>query len=156
MKLTICSAILLVFTISFYSIEVGGHLSRNTIWSPDNNPYIITSFLYVDAGVTLTMLPGTQIRCAGADKSNINNFMWSGNNQPISKMIIVNGRISAIGIPDMPISFDKSQPDDNYRWGGIFMAPYALISTFENCEFRNTFFCDYVPGEWSLAAVVFE
>ncbi|MDD2231022.1 MAG: hypothetical protein PHY48_16665, partial [Candidatus Cloacimonetes bacterium] len=155
MKLTICSAILLVFTISFYSIEVGGHLSRNTIWSPDNNPYIITSFLYVDAGVTLTILPGTQIRCTGADKSNINNFMWSGNNQPISKMIIVNGSISAIGIPELPITFDKYQEGSQFKWGGIYITPSAPISTFEYCEFRNAFFCDYEPGEWSLAALDF-
>jgi len=137
-------------------IDVGGHITQNTTWSPDNNPYIITSFLYVDARVTLTILPGTQIRCTGADKSNIYNFMWSGNNQPISKMIIVNGAINAVGTSDNPITFDKYQPDHEYRWGGIYMAHNAPTSTFEYCEFRNTFFCDYIPYEWSLAAVVFE
>jgi len=137
-------------------IDVGGHITQNTTWSPDNNPYIITSFLYVDARVTLTILPGTQIRCTGADKSNIYNFMWSGNNQPLAKMIIVNGAINAVGTSDNPITFDKYQPDHEYRWGGIYMAHNAPTSTFEYCEFRNTFFCDYIPYEWSLAAVVFE
>ena len=137
-------------------IDVGGHITQNTTWSPDNNPYIVTSFLYVDARVTLTILPGTQIRCTGADKSNIYNFMWSGNNQPVSKMIIVNGAINAVGTSDNPITFDKYQPDHEYRWGGIYMAHNAPTSTFEYCEFRNTFFCDYIPYEWSLAAVVFE
>jgi hypothetical protein len=136
--------------------EVGGHIIQNTTWSPDNNPYIITSFLYVDAGATLSILPGTQIRCTSADKSNINNFMWSGNNQPLSKMIIVNGAINAVGTSHNPITFDKYQPDTDYRWGGIYMYSNAPISTFEFCEFRNTFFCDYVPGEWSLAAICFE
>ena len=137
-------------------IDVGGHITQNTTWSPDNNPYIITSFLYVDARVTLTILPGTQIRCTGADKSNIYNFMWSGNNQPVSKMIIVNGAINAVGTSDNPITFDKYQPDHEYRWGSIYIGPNAPISTFEFCEFRNAFFCDYIPGEWSLAAIDFD
>lgn len=137
-------------------IDVGGHITQNTIWSPDNNPYIITSFLYVDAGATLSILPGTQIRCTSADKSNINNFMWSGNNQPLAKMVIVNGTINAVGTSVNPIIFDKYQPDHDYRWGGIYIGPNAPISSFEFCEFRNSFFCDYIPGEWSLAAIDFD
>ena len=137
-------------------IEVGGHISRSTTWSPESSPYIITSFLYIDSQVTLTIMPGTQILCSGADKSDIFNFMWSGNNQPISKMIIVSGTINAVGSYDLPISFDKYQTDSNYRWGGVYIMPDAPISTFEHCEFRNAFFCDYVPGEWSLAAIAFE
>jgi hypothetical protein len=137
-------------------IDVGGHITQNTTWSPDNNPYIITSFLYVDTGATLSILPGTQIRCTSADKSNINNFMWSGNNQPLAKMVIVNGTINAVGTSVNPIIFDKYQPDHDYRWGGIYIGPNAPISSFEFCEFRNSFFCDYIPGEWSLAAIDFD
>jgi hypothetical protein len=137
-------------------IEVGGHITQNTTWTPDNNPYIITSFLYVDVGVTLTIIPGTQVLCSGADKSNIYNFMWSGNNQPLAKMVIVNGAINAVGTSDNPIIFDKYQPDHDYRWGSIYIGPNAPISTFEFCEFRNAFFCDYIPGEWSLAAIEFD
>jgi hypothetical protein len=137
-------------------IEVGGHITQNTTWTPDNNPYIIVSFLYVDAGVTLTIIPGTQVLCSGADKSNIYNFMWSGNNQPLAKMVIVNGAINAVGTTDNPITFDKYQPDHEYRWGGIYIGPNAPISAFEFCEFRNAFFCDFIPGEWSLAAIDFD
>ncbi|HQH50675.1 MAG TPA: T9SS type A sorting domain-containing protein [Candidatus Cloacimonadota bacterium] len=147
---------LISITSTLLCIEVGGHITQNTTWNPHNNPYIITSFLYVDAGATLTILPGVQVLSTGADKNNINNFMWRGNNQPISKMIIVNGRINAIGTPDNPITFDKYQDDVDYRWGGIYMSPAAQVSSFEYCEFRNAFFCDYVPGEWSLAAIDFD
>ncbi len=147
---------LISITSTLLCIEVGGHITQNTTWNPHNNPYIITSFLYVDSGVTLTILPGTQIRCTGADKNDIYNFMWSGNNQPISKMIIVNGTIHAVGTARCPITFDKYQDETDYRWGGIYMYPGAPISTFEFCEIRNTFFCDYIPGVWSLAAIAFQ
>lgn len=82
--------------------------------------------------------------------------MWTGNTQPVAKMVIVNGSINAVGSTENPITFDKYQSGANNRWGGIYMAQNAPVSTFEFCEFRNTFFCDYLPGEWSLAAVVFE
>ncbi|MCB5245122.1 MAG: hypothetical protein LHW61_00520, partial [Candidatus Cloacimonetes bacterium] len=97
MKRILFILVLISVVSTLLCIDVGGHITQNTTWSPDNNPYIITSFLYVDAGITLTILPGTQVRCTGADKNNIYNFMWSGNNQPVSKMIIVNGAINAYG-----------------------------------------------------------
>lgn len=150
--------LLALLTISLFGIEVGGHITQSTTWSPENNPYVITSFLYVDLGVTLTILPGTEVRCVGADKININNFRWNsgGTIQPLSKMIIVNGVINAIGTEEMPITFDRSQDNDNYKWGGVYIYPGARISSFEYCEFRNVFFCDYMPGEWSLSAIEFE
>ncbi len=151
----ILAMVLSALMLSAYCTEVGGHIMRNTTWTPENSPYVITSFLYIDNQVTLTILPGTQVRCSGADKSSIYSFMWSGNNQPISKMIIVNGRINAIGTPDQPITFDKYQDDIDFRWGGIYMSPGAQVSSFEYCEFRNAFFCDYIPGDWSLAAIDF-
>jgi len=137
-------------------IEVGGHITQNTIWSPDQNPYVVTSYLYVDPGVTLTIQPGVHVYIVGADKNDIYNFMWSGNDQPIAKMIIVNGRIEAIGTAADPITFNKYGQGADIRWGGIYMSPAAPMSTFEFCEFRNSFFCDYVPGQWSLSVLTFE
>ncbi len=156
MKRLLLVQLFLLLVITLCGIEVGGHISQDTTWFPENNPYVITSFLYIERGATLTIIPGTQVRCTGADKSSIYNFMWSGNTQPVSKMIIVNGAIKAVGTSDNPISFDKYQADRDYRWGGIYIAPNAPISTFEYCEFRNAFFCDYMPGEWSLGAVEFD
>ena len=36
-----------------YAIEVGGHLTEDTIWSPENNPYLVTGVVYVDDGLEL-------------------------------------------------------------------------------------------------------
>lgn len=156
MKQLILTLLMVFWAAVMIGIEVWGHISQDTTWFPENNPYVITSFLYIERGATLTIMPGTQVRCTGADKSNIFNFMWSGNTQPISKMIIVQGTINAKGTTDLPISFDKNQADSDFRWGGIYITPNAPLSTFEYCEFKNSFFCDYIPGEWSLAAIDFE
>ena len=44
------------------SIEVEGHLIEDTIWSPDNNPYLVVDDVYVDDDITLTILPGTIVK----------------------------------------------------------------------------------------------
>ncbi len=155
MKCFICTFFLILFSTLLLCIDVSGHISCDTIWTPGNNPYIVTAFLYVDAGVTLTIQPGVQVYVVGADKNNINNFMWNGTNQPLAKMIIVNGAIKSIGSVSNPILFNKYGQGNDIRWGGIYMTANAPISTFEFCEFRNSFFCEYVPGEWSLAALEF-
>ena len=48
------------------SIEVEGHITEDTTWSPENNPYIVIDNIYVDAGVTLTILPGMEIKITAA------------------------------------------------------------------------------------------
>jgi hypothetical protein len=156
MKKALFAALLSLFTVSFWGIEVGGHISSDTVWSPAEGPYIITSFLYIDAGVTLTILPGVQVQAVGAHLSDIYNFKWTGSAQPHAKMIIVHGTINAIGTPDNPITFDTEQAGEDYRWGGIYIYPGAPMSTFEYCEISNVFFCDYIPDQWSLAAISFE
>ena len=142
--------------VALSGLEVGGHITQDITWSPENNPYNVTSFLYIDSQATLSILPGTEIRVWGTDKNIIWDFMWSGNTEPLGKMIIVNGKIEAIGSSDQPITFDKMQQDSEFRWGSIYISPNAPASTFEYCEFRNSFFCDYVPGEWALAAIEFD
>ena len=138
MKKYIVIALLSLIAVSFWGLEVGGHISSDTTWSPANNPYLISSFLYIDAGVTLTILPGVQVRALGAHLSDSNDFKWTSGREPRAKMIIVNGTINAIGTPDSPITFDKSQADPHYRWGGIHLNLGASKSTFKYCEFRNT------------------
>jgi len=138
-------------------IEVGGHITQDTVWSPENGPYIITSFLYVDADVTLTILPGTQVRCVGANKNTIYGFIWQCTPavQPQAKMILVYGEIIAHGTEEQPIVFDRYQEDDNYKWGGIYIYPWIPKSSFEHCVFRNTNFCEYDQGARSTGAIDF-
>ena len=141
--------VLLLIFLPLFSVEVGGHITENTVWYPQHNPYIISSFLYIDSNVTLTILPGTEILVSGADINYPHLFEWSNNNsvQPVAKMIIINGTINAVGTPESPIIFDRYQDDSDFKWGGIYLTANAPISTFEYCEFNNGMVCDYEPYE---------
>ncbi len=150
--------VLLLIFLPLFSVEFGGHITQNTVWYPQHNPYIINSFLYVDSNVTLTIMPGTEILVYGGVTTDPHHFMWGGlnnDNEPVAKKIIVNGTINAIGTPDNPIIFDKYQDDSDYRWGGIYFTSNAPISTFEYCEINNGFTCDYEAYQQAFATLTF-
>jgi hypothetical protein len=44
-----------------YVTVPGGHITTNTVWNPANGVYHVTGDLFVDAGATLTVLPGTTV-----------------------------------------------------------------------------------------------
>jgi len=124
------------------SIEVGGHITHNTTWSPRYNPYLVNENVYVDAGVTLTILPGVEVRIKSADKNNWDDFSYEDGIPPIAKMIRVSGKIIAKGTETHPILFDKQEANPNYRWGSIGITSSAPESEFEYCVFKNSY-CIY-------------
>ncbi|MDZ4121811.1 MAG: T9SS type A sorting domain-containing protein, partial [Candidatus Cloacimonadaceae bacterium] len=99
--------------------------------------------------------PGVEVRIIGASKDNIFNFFWSGNNQPIAKMIVVFGRINAFGTEDQPITFDVHSDDPSFRWGGLNTQVNAQMSSFEYCTFKRAYRCFVTPGTWSFGAIAF-
>ena len=158
MKNNILLFIIVLIAFPLLSIEVGGHIIHDTVWYPQDNPYIITSFLYIDSGVTLTIMPGTEILVYGGVTTDPHHFVWSGNNYntpPVAKMIIVSGTINAVGTPENPIIFDRYQDDSVFKWGGLYLTANAPISTFEYCEFKNGFVCDYQPSQTSFGTLDF-
>jgi hypothetical protein len=80
-----------------------GSLADNTIWSPQEGPYIITGELNIPSGVSLTILPGTSI------------FF-----DPDAKMTI-DGRLIAEGSQYELIRFTRT-PGTNGTWGGLQFA----------------------------------
>ena len=129
----------LIFNFQFLiSIEVGGHLTQDTIWSPENNPYEVTEVLYVDEGVTLTILPGTEIKISAAPLtcySDLNNFKYYNGN-PVAKMFWVDGKIIAEGTEDQNITFNRLQDEENYFWGIIYITSIAEMCRFQYCKFE--------------------
>jgi hypothetical protein len=100
------------------AIEVGGHLTEDTTWNSANNPYEVTETLFVDADVTLTILPGTEIRISGAsltDYIEYHNNFGLFNGVSVAKYIQVDGQIIAEGTEQDSIVFTRLQDDMNYN-----------------------------------------
>ena len=139
-------ALLCVGGLIFYSsianaIEVGGHLTEDTIWGPENNPYLVTEILYVDAGVTLTILPGTEIKVSGASCTSWQEFdqnFWLYGGVSIAKFIQVDGRLIAEATEQDSIIFTRMQDDPDYYWGTIYITEQAEICNFKHCKFEYT------------------
>ena len=90
-------------------ITVSGHITSNTTWT-NNNIYLLTGFVFVDAGATLTIQPGTIIKGDLASKGTLT--------------IKQGGRIDARGTATQPIVFTSNQPAGSRArgdWGGVIL-----------------------------------
>ena len=120
------------------AIEVGGHLTEDTTWSPENNPYIVIDNIYVDAGITLTILPGTEIKITAASCTSwqeLDQSFWYQNGTNEAKMFWVDGRIIAEGNEQNRIIFTRLQDDPDYSWGTMYFTEDAELSIFKYCDF---------------------
>lgn len=156
MRLTLCILLLCFWVLVLPGIEVSGYISEDTTWTIVDSPYIVTGFLYIDAGVTLTIMPGVEILVVGAEKNNPDNFDWVGDTEPQAKMIVVYGKIIACGTADLPITFDVHNNDNGYRWGGIHIHNSAPESLFEYCVLKRTYYCCISPGIKIFGALHFD
>jgi hypothetical protein len=145
---------LLQFAVFLSAVNVHGHITSDTEWTADNNPYIVDGFLYVDANVTLTIRPGVQVLVKAADASNWTTaFRWHiGNPEIQPKLIFVYGEMIAIGTPESPILFDRYEDNPNWRWCGLTIMDDAPKSTFAYCTFNNTYLCEDVITQYRYAA----
>jgi len=138
MKLGLVTFILIVSS-SILAIEVSGHISEDTIWSHENNPYNVVDNIFVDSGITLTILPGTQIYIHSAPLTSLDDwsdYFWfnSGNNE--AKMFWINGKINAIGSEQDSILFTRLTYEEDHYWGNIYITDNADKSTFKHCKFE--------------------
>ncbi|MCD4735252.1 MAG: right-handed parallel beta-helix repeat-containing protein, partial [Bacteroidales bacterium] len=117
-----------VFTLFSYNsnaaIDVSGHITSNATWSG----YVSASdAIWVDAGVTLPILPGT----------NVDFFSYT--------MMYVNGSVHAIGTAGAKISFYNEYQN---RWDGIILHNIpgdADSSIFVHCKVRDAWGWPYAP-----------
>ena len=151
-----CFIIVLMFT--FFSIanaiEVGGHLTENTTWNPVNNPYLVTSGVYVDADVTLTILPGTIVKFNSGYYDDLDNqFYFHSGEEPIAKFMRVEGRIIAEGTEQDSIIFTRMQDVEYYHWGTIYLPEGADKSIFKHCLFEYSAFTVFSLWEQPHGAI---
>ncbi|MBN2835518.1 MAG: carboxypeptidase regulatory-like domain-containing protein [Candidatus Delongbacteria bacterium] len=156
-KLTLLLLFLFTIYFSLFTLEVGGHLTEDTTWSPENNPYLVTSVLYVDQGVTLTIEPGTVVLLNAAYLSLDTYpelFIFSTSEDKNAKMIFVNGKIIAEGTKDNPILFSRIQQDSTYfKWGIIHLSTTAELSKFKFCRFEHASQIVFNPGFQPYGAI---
>ena len=145
----------LLFPFLLYSIEVGGHLTEDTTWSPENNPYLVTSGVYVDATVTLTILSGTIIKFNSDyyDDMGDDQFYFHSGEEPIAKFIRVEGRVIAEGTEQDSIIFTRMQDEEYYHWGTIYLPDDSESSSFKHCVFEYSAFTGFSISEQPRAAL---
>jgi hypothetical protein len=95
---------------------ITGKITTNTTWSATNQ-YLLSGFVYVEAGATLTIEPGTIIK---GDKTTKGSLIV----QPGAKII-------AVGTADKPIIFTSNQATGARKagdWGGLVLLGKAPVN----------------------------
>jgi hypothetical protein len=95
---------------------ITGKITTNTTWSATNQ-YLLSGFVYVEAGATLTIEPGTIIK---GDKTTKGSLIV----QP-------GGKIIAVGTADKPIIFTSNQATGARKagdWGGLVLLGKAPVN----------------------------
>lgn len=97
-------------------IVVSGNISSNTSWT-NSNTYLLSGFVYVKPGATLTIEAGTVIK---------------GEKNTKGSLVVTRGaKIMAEGTATMPIVFTSDQPVGSRTygdWGGIILLGQAPIN----------------------------
>lgn len=95
------------------TVIVKDSIATNTHWDHDHQ-YLLTGYVYVTAGTTLTIDSGTIIR---------------GDKDSKGSLIIERGaKLMAVGTPTNPIVFTSNQAPGNRNygdWGGVIICGYA-------------------------------
>ena len=106
------------FSLSNRPVEtVQGDIKANTTWTKDKI-YVLKGFVYVTAGVTLTIEKGTIIKGATKDQDP------SGQEKGGALIVEQGAKLIAIGTPEEPIIFTSSKPigQRSYGdWGGVVL-----------------------------------
>jgi hypothetical protein len=137
------------------AIEVGGHLIEDTIWGPENNPYLVIDDVFVDEDVTLTIMPGTEIKLNAtlleSEQTQANFVYYNGAN--IAKMIQVDGKLVADGTEEDQIIFTRIQDSLYYHWGIIYITEDADRCLFNNCRFEYSAYLLIALGRIPFGAI---
>ena len=111
-------SMLLFATLSHAQVVVSGEIISNTTWTK-NNTYLLSGFVYVKNGATLTIEPGTTIKGDKASKGTL---------------IVTRGaKLNANGNPSEPIVFTSNEVSPDYGdWGGIIILGKASTNNVFN------------------------
>ncbi len=128
--------------------EIYGTIDEDTTIGPEGNPWYMTSSLWVEEEVTLTILPGTEIYITAAYTDDYWNFASSGS-EPEAKAITIYGSIRAIGTEADSILFTRYPDYPDFRWGSIRLySEQPEDSIFRHCIVEySAFYNDEITGD---------
>lgn len=95
---------------------ITGKITANTTWSASNQ-YLLSGFVYVESGATLTIEPGTIIKGDGVQKGSL--------------IVLPGAKIVAVGTPEKPIIFTSNKPAGQRKagdWGGLIILGKAPVN----------------------------
>ena len=126
-------------------IEVSGHISTDTVWSPENNPYLVVDNIIIDENATLTIEPGTIVKFNTADKDGGDFYYDDGYTE--AKFMLVRGKLAAVGTKQDSIIFTRNNYEVGQRWGSIIFMPESdSTSILKHCKFEYSYFIRLVLG----------
>jgi uncharacterized GH25 family protein len=102
-----------------HATYVEGAITRDTIWTLVDSPFILSNNVTVNSGATLTIEPGVQVKFGG-------DFC-----------LVVNGRIVANGTEDKIIYFTANDPTQTIL-GRTILITGTQQSLFINCVIEHT------------------
>ncbi|HEY9173064.1 MAG TPA: immunoglobulin domain-containing protein [Verrucomicrobiae bacterium] len=106
---------------------VSGQITNAVMWS---GVVELTGDVTIVGGASLTILPGTQVRCAGGDDRS------SGNDNSRVEIIVNGGTLEASGTPEAPIRFTSNlQNPQPGNWYGIRVVEGDV--TLRHCVVEN-------------------
>lgn len=122
-----------IFTLCFLLISAGftyaqtsisSNIGTNTTWNTAGNPYIITSDIRIDSGVTLTLDPGVEVHIQGSGSLMVLGRLDANGTQSDSILIK--------GVPGGPGSY---APYINYL--GVINMNYTHLDSMKNGIYAN-------------------
>lgn len=109
------------------TVNISGSIVANTTWAPPS-VYKISGIVYVNNGVTLTILPGTIIR---GDETVANSSLF----------VARGGKINALGTACNPIVFTSNKAIGQRAkgdWGGLVLLGKGLNNLGTNVQIEGT------------------
>ncbi|NQV19719.1 MAG: right-handed parallel beta-helix repeat-containing protein [Armatimonadetes bacterium] len=138
MKKVLFPFIFILLSLNLFPTDVQGHISEDTTWSPDNNPYIVIDNIFVDPNVTLTILPGTIVKF-NTSTYPIGDYNY-GDGYSEAKFMKVSGKLKAEGTAQDSIIFTKNCEETDRRWGVIiFDYQSDNTSVLKHCVIEYTY-----------------
>ncbi|MFW6245671.1 MAG: right-handed parallel beta-helix repeat-containing protein [Fibrobacterota bacterium] len=101
--------------------RVKGTIDRDTRWSEESSPYIITGDLIISPRARLVIMPGTEIIVEKQTDGDISSPHFDKTDSSLIS-IRVNGALSCVGRKNKPVIFRSSKPGlAEFTWRGIIL-----------------------------------